>query len=124
MFFKLLNNYKKKQLMKKISNYTFGIYIIHPLILNVIRKIIGDFGQIKILLSIPLLTIIVFILSLNNNLYYYKNNIFFWKIFNLNNEHILILAVQFIRLIYLIYLSTPIPKFFPIYMEGWFDNLF
>ena len=65
VFFKLnLKNYKKEQLMKKISNYTFGIYLIHPLILNVVRRIIGDFAQIKLLLSIPLLAIIVFLLSL------------------------------------------------------------
>ena len=65
MFFKLnLNNYKKKQLMKKISNYTFSIYLIHPLILNIFRRIIGDFESIKLLFSIPLISIIVFILSL------------------------------------------------------------
>ena len=65
MFFKLnLNNYKKKQLMKKISNYTFSIYLIHPLILNIFRRIIGDFKSIKLLFSIPLISIIVFILSL------------------------------------------------------------
>ena len=65
MFFKLnLNNYKKKQLMKKISNYTFSIYLIHPLILNIFRRIIGDFESIKLLFSIPLISVIVFILSL------------------------------------------------------------
>ena len=68
MFFKLnLNNYKKKQLMKKISNYTFSIYLIHPLILNIFRRIIGDFESIKLLFSIPLISIIVFILSLTFN---------------------------------------------------------
>ena len=65
MFFKLnLKNNKKEQLMKKISNYTFGIYLIHPLILNVVGREIGDFAQIKLLLSIPLLTINAFLLSL------------------------------------------------------------
>ena len=65
ILFKLnLNNYKKKQLMKNITNYTFGIYLIHPLILALIRRIIGDFASIKILFTIPLISLIVFLLSL------------------------------------------------------------
>ena len=65
VFFKYnLNNYKINQLLKRISNYTFGIYLIHPLILHHIRRISGDFASIKMLFKIPLLSIIVFILSL------------------------------------------------------------
>ena len=59
-----LNNYKINLLFKRISNYTFGIYLIHPLILHQIRRISGDFSSIKILFKIPLLSIIVFIISL------------------------------------------------------------
>ena len=65
MFFKLnLNNYKQKQLMKKISNYTFGIYLIHPLILDKIQRIIGNFASTKLLFSIPIKSMIVFFISL------------------------------------------------------------
>ena len=65
IFFKLnLNSYKINIFFKKISIYTFGIYLIHPLILHKLRIISGDFNSIKLLFKIPLLSIIVFILSL------------------------------------------------------------
>lgn len=65
MFFKLnLNNYKINNLFKKLSQYTFGIYLIHPLILNKIRIITGDFSSIKLIFRIPLISIIVFIISI------------------------------------------------------------
>ena len=50
-----------KIVSKKISNYTFGIYLIHPLI---IEKILKNFYFSYFRLFIPLKTLIVFILSL------------------------------------------------------------
>lgn len=65
VFFKLnLNNYKINLLLKRISNYTFGIYLIHPLVLYQIRRISRDFVSIKLLFKIPLISIIVFLISL------------------------------------------------------------
>ena len=65
MFFKyILNNYTINILLKRISNYTLGIYLIHPLILHQIRRISGDFSSIKLLFKIPFISIIVFIISL------------------------------------------------------------
>ena len=64
-FFKLnLNNYKINILFKRLSQYTFGIYLIHPLILHKIRIITGDFSSIKLIIRIPLISLIVFILSI------------------------------------------------------------
>ena len=50
-----------KIVTKKISIYTFGIYLIHPLI---IEKILKNFYFSYLGLFIPLKAIIVFILSL------------------------------------------------------------
>ena len=50
----------KKLIIKKISNYTFGIYLIHPLIIETIVK---NFYFSYFRLFIPLKTLIVFILS-------------------------------------------------------------
>ena len=64
-FFKLnLNNYKINILFKRLSQYTFGIYLIHPLILHKIRRIAGDFSSIKLIFRIPFISINVFIISL------------------------------------------------------------
>ena len=51
----------KKIVIKKISNYTFGIYLIHPLIIEKISKNLY-FSYFRLI--IPLKTLIVFILSL------------------------------------------------------------
>ena len=68
VFFKLnLNNYKINLFLKRISNYTFGIYLIHPLVLYQIRRISRDFVSIKLLFKIPLISIIVFLISLTFN---------------------------------------------------------
>ena len=50
----------KKTILKRISNYTFGIYLIHPLILD---KIVNTMNFSYFILLIPLKSIITFILS-------------------------------------------------------------
>lgn len=60
--FNVTNIYKRK-IIKKISTLTFGIYLIHPLIIYYIHKK-NVFGFInKILLKIPLITFTVYLIS-------------------------------------------------------------
>ena len=52
-------------ILKRISNYTFGIYLIHPLIINKLSKISNDFSYFTLLIfKIPLMSTNVFFLSL------------------------------------------------------------
>ena len=58
-------NKKKCNYFRKISNYTFGIYLIHPFIIEkIIEKYHINELKINILLLIPMNALIVFILSL------------------------------------------------------------
>lgn len=64
-FFKLyFNNLKliKVDVIKFISRATFGIYLIHPLIINALRKYLKF--NLDIIYRIPYISIIVFLLSL------------------------------------------------------------
>ena len=56
---------QKKILIQKLAKFTFGIYLIHPFIIeNIIKKTnIFDFGLDSVLL-IPIINLIVFLLSL------------------------------------------------------------
>ena len=62
------NNLKKRitHFLKMISNNTFGIYLIHPLIIETIKKykINKFFSSIKIIYRIPLISSFIFISSL------------------------------------------------------------
>lgn len=57
-------NSRNKYFIKKISNMSFGIYLVHPLIINKFYKIRYYFSFMDLLYRIPLLSLIVFILSL------------------------------------------------------------
>lgn len=59
------NNLNRK-FFKILSNYTFGIYLIHPLIIYNIRTEKDYFSFIILLFKIPLKSLIVFLLSLNS----------------------------------------------------------
>ena len=61
--FKNINN-KIKIIIKKISYYTFGIYLIHPIIIRIIMAIFGKYSSSNLLVSIPINSLMVFTLSL------------------------------------------------------------
>ena len=63
------NNLNRK-FFKILSNYTFGIYLIHPLIIHNIRTEKDYFSFIILLFKIPLKSLIVFLLSLNSKFYH------------------------------------------------------
>ena len=64
-FNNLIINKKKNNIIKKISNFTFGIYLIHPLILGIIMNKLNIFSlSINTIYFIPLISLITFILSL------------------------------------------------------------
>ena len=58
-------NKKKIKLITIISKNTFGIYLVHPLIINLMKKLkIIESFKMKILFRIPLITSLIFITSL------------------------------------------------------------
>lgn len=66
VFFKNNFNIKnKKNFIQKISKYTFGIYLVHPLIFEFIKKKLNIFAfPINIIVLIPMISLIVFVISL------------------------------------------------------------
>ena len=60
------NNSQISNFIKIISNNTFGIYLIHPLIIDKINwnKINKLFSSLKVIFRIPLICSLIFILSL------------------------------------------------------------
>ena len=56
---------KNKNFIKTISNYTFGIYLIHPLFNEYSNKIYMSNKSSNILYIIPIKSLIIFILSLS-----------------------------------------------------------
>ena len=59
-------NFRYTAFIKKVSNLTFGIYLVHILILKMIKDLFNiDSSTIGVMLGIPLLSITVFILSLS-----------------------------------------------------------
>jgi len=58
-------NKEKKNIFQKISKFTFGIYLIHPLIIeNIINKLHFHYLRINIILLIPMINTIIFLFSL------------------------------------------------------------
>ena len=58
-------NKKQNKIIQNISKLTFGIYLIHPLIIETIIKHLHFFNlQINIIVLIPMLNIFIFLLSL------------------------------------------------------------
>ena len=70
LFIYIKSRFNKKikliYLIKNISNNTFGIYLIHPLIIEIIKKykINKLFFPIKLIYRIPLVSSFIFISSL------------------------------------------------------------
>lgn len=56
------DKFKSSKLISSISKFSFGIYLIHPIFLDIIKKYINISAQISYLF-IPLYTIIIFLLS-------------------------------------------------------------
>ena len=57
-------NIKYKIFIKKISSYTFGIYLIHPMIIQEIRGRNDSFlSSLNLLYKIPLMSLIIFLFS-------------------------------------------------------------
>jgi len=58
-------NKKKNNIIQKIAKFTFGIYLIHPLILENINQKFNVYNlQINIILLIPIISLFLFVLSL------------------------------------------------------------
>ena len=58
-------NKENKNIFQKISKFTFGIYLIHPLILeNIINKYNIFYLRVNIILLIPMINVFTFLLSL------------------------------------------------------------
>ena len=56
--------FSKKQIISKISNLTFGIYLVHALIITLVFEYLVEPNSFSAALSIPLLTTVVFVISL------------------------------------------------------------
>lgn len=63
IYFNNLNS-KSRDFIKKISNYSFGIYLIHPLIINKFYKFQYYFSFMDIFYKIPIISLIIYIISL------------------------------------------------------------
>lgn len=67
LFAKMKNNYSKN-IMKFfgiISKYSLGIYVLHVIVIQMLRKIIHlDTGFAPVLISVPVIVLVVFLISL------------------------------------------------------------
>lgn len=63
IYFNNLNS-KSRYYLKKISNYSFGIYLVHPLIISKLFKYSYYLSLMHLLYKIPIISLLVFILSL------------------------------------------------------------
>lgn len=64
---KMKNDYSKntKKIFEFISNYSFGIYILHVIIIQMLRKIVHlDSGFAPAFISVPIVLLVVFLISL------------------------------------------------------------
>ena len=60
-----ISNLNKKNLIRNISNHTFGIYLIHPLIIEFLFLKVFSFSKnLNLIYHIPLMSLIIYIISL------------------------------------------------------------
>lgn len=60
----LKENCSAFSILARVSGYTFGIYMIHPIILNIVNELSVNTGDFPTLITVPLNTVIVFLGSL------------------------------------------------------------
>ena len=58
-------NEKKNNIIQKIAKFTFGIYLLHPLIIeNIMRKLNLFYLQFNIIFLIPIINLVLFLFCL------------------------------------------------------------